>query len=182
LIRVQIETASEVTRAGLEALLREHSGIELVGSAADADVLLCDEAPEFSDLAAAVPVVVLTDELPAQHAWRSGVRGMLPRDAPAAQIIAAIYAASAGLVVLQADDTMAILPTPAEQPAEPLTPRELEALDMLAEGLSNKLIAHKLGISEHTAKFHVNSILAKLNAGTRTEAVMRGVRLGLVKI
>jgi two-component system nitrate/nitrite response regulator NarL len=182
LIRVQIETASEVTRAGLEALLRKHPSIELVDSASDADVLLCDEVPEFSDLAAAVPIVVLTDELPSQHAWRSGVRAMLPRDAPAAQIVAAIYAASAGLVVLPADDTMAMLPTPAEQPAEPLTPRELEVLDMLAEGLSNKVIAHKLGISEHTAKFHVNSILTKLNAGTRTEAVMRGVRLGLVKI
>jgi len=183
LIRVQIETTSEVTRAGLEALLQKHSEIELVSSVADADVLLCDEVPEFSDLGgAAVPVVVLTDELPSQHAWRSGVRAMLPRDAAAAQIIAAIYAASAGLVVVQADDTNAIPPTPAEQPAEPLTPRELEVLDMLAEGLSNKLIAHKLGISEHTAKFHVNSILAKLKAGTRTEAVMRGVRLGLVKI
>jgi two-component system nitrate/nitrite response regulator NarL len=182
LIRVLIETASEVTRAGLEALLREHPEIELVSSAANADVLLCYEVPEFSDLAAGVPVVVLTDELPSQHAWRSGVRAMLPRDAPAAQIVGAIYAASAGLVVLPADDTMHMLPVPAGQPTEPLTPRELEVLDMLAEGLSNKLIAHKLGISEHTAKFHVNSILAKLNAGTRTEAVMRGVRLGLVKI
>ena len=182
MIRVQIEAASHVTRAGLEALLREHPEIELVNSASNADVLVCDEVPEFSDLAAAVPIVVLTDELPSQHAWRSGVRAMLPRDAAAAQIVAAIYAASAGLVVLPAEDTMAMLPTPAEQPAEPLTPRELEVLDMLAEGLSNKLIAHKLGISEHTAKFHVNSILAKLHAGTRTEAVMRGVRLGLVKI
>jgi DNA-binding NarL/FixJ family response regulator len=53
---------------------------------------------------------------------------------------------------------------------------------MLAEGLSNKMIAYRLSISEHTAKFHVNSILAKLHAGTRTEAVMRGVRLGLVKV
>ena len=182
MIRVQIEAASQVTRAGLEALLREHPEIELVNSASNADVLVCDEVPEFSDLAAAVPIVVLTDELPSQHAWRSGVRAMLPRDAAAAQIVAAIYAASAGLVVFPAEDTMAMLPTPAEQPAEPLTPRELEVLDMLAEGWSNKMIAHKLGISEHTAKFHVNSILAKLHAGTRTEAVMRGVRLGLVKI
>jgi DNA-binding NarL/FixJ family response regulator len=53
---------------------------------------------------------------------------------------------------------------------------------MLAEGLSNKMIAHRLSISDHTAKFHVNSILAKLNAGTRTEAVTRGIRLGLIKI
>ena len=53
---------------------------------------------------------------------------------------------------------------------------------MLAEGLSNKQIAYRLGISDHTAKFHVNSIFAKLEAGTRTEAVMRGIRMGLVKI
>lgn len=183
MIRVQIETGSEVTRAGLEALLGQHPGIELVGAASEADVLLCDEVPEFSDLAAAaVPVVVLTDELSTQPAWRSGVRAMLPRDAAAAQIVAAIYAASAGLVVLPAEETLAVLPMPTGQPAEPLTPRELEVLEMLAEGLSNKLIAHKLSISEHTVKFHVNSILAKLHAGTRTEAVMRGVRLGLVKI
>jgi len=65
---------------------------------------------------------------------------------------------------------------------ERLTPREMDVLEMLAEGLSNKLIAYRLDMSEHTAKFHVNSILAKLNAATRTEAVMRGVRLGLIKI
>ncbi|HXF26085.1 MAG TPA: response regulator transcription factor, partial [Bryobacteraceae bacterium] len=63
---------------------------------------------------------------------------------------------------------------------EPLTPREIEVLKMLAEGLSNKLIAVDLGISEHTVKFHVNSILGKLNAGSRTEAVTTGIRRGLV--
>lgn len=62
----------------------------------------------------------------------------------------------------------------------PLTPREIEVLRMMADGASNKIIAHKLGISDHTVKFHVTSILSKLNAGTRTEAVMLGVRKGLV--
>ena len=62
----------------------------------------------------------------------------------------------------------------------PLTPRELEVLRLLADGASNKMIAHKLGISEHTVKFHVTSILSKLNAGTRTEAVTLGIRQGLV--
>jgi DNA-binding NarL/FixJ family response regulator len=71
---------------------------------------------------------------------------------------------------------------PVEEIVEPLTPREMDVLEMLAEGLSNKMIAHRLSISDHTAKFHVNSILAKLNAGTRTEAVTRGIRLGLIKI
>ena len=106
-----------------------------------------------------------------------------PRDAPPAQIVAAIYAASAGLIAAPAEDAGFLLPaTHAEENTEPLTPRELDVLEMLAEGLSNKMIAYRLSISEHTAKFHVNSILAKLHAGTRTEAVMRGVRLGLVKV
>jgi DNA-binding NarL/FixJ family response regulator len=61
-----------------------------------------------------------------------------------------------------------------------LTPREIEVLGLLADGASNKLIAHKLGISDHTVKFHVTSILSKMNAGTRTEAVTLGVRMGLV--
>jgi DNA-binding NarL/FixJ family response regulator len=182
LIRVWIETASEVMRAGLEALLRRKHDFELVSSRSEADVLLSDEPPEFSGLAVAVPVVLLTDEPPAHDVWRAGAQAVLPRDAGAAQIIAAIYAVAAGLVVVPADETAALLPARAAPLAEPLTPREMEVLDMLAEGLPNKLIAHKLAISEHTAKFHVNSILAKLNAGSRTEAVMRGVRLGLVKI
>jgi len=67
-----------------------------------------------------------------------------------------------------------------DTPSTPLTAREIEVLRLLADGASNKLIAHKLGISDHTVKFHVTSILTKLNAGTRTEAVMLGVRKGLV--
>ena len=74
---------------------------------------------------------------------------------------------------------------PAHEPADapdpsPLTPREIEVLRMMADGASNKIIAHKLGISDHTVKFHVTSILSKLNAGSSTEAVMLGVRKGLV--
>jgi NarL family two-component system response regulator YdfI len=65
-------------------------------------------------------------------------------------------------------------------PPVALTPREIEVLRLLADGASNKLIAHKLGISDHTVKFHVTSILSKLNAGTRTEAVTLGIRMGLV--
>jgi len=65
-------------------------------------------------------------------------------------------------------------------PPVALTPREIEVLGLLADGASNKIIAHQLGISEHTAKFHVTSILGKLNAGSRTEAVTLGVRMGLV--
>ena len=90
---------------------------------------------------------------------------------------------SAGLIALPAESTSLVMHAgPFEAEVEPLTPREMEALEMLAEGLSNKQIAARLNISEHTAKFHVNSILSKLHAGTRTEAVIRGIRSGLVKV
>ena len=67
-------------------------------------------------------------------------------------------------------------------PTGHLTPRELQVLQLLAEGLANKAIAHQLDISEHTVKFHVNSILSKLNAQSRTEAVMQATRLGLIPL
>jgi DNA-binding NarL/FixJ family response regulator len=180
MIRVRIESSSAVTRAGLEALLAEHSDFGLAASSANADVVLTDDAdlPEGG-----APVVLLGGDLSVQDGLRSGARVVLPRDAPPAQIVAAIYAAAAGLIAAPAEDAGFLLPAAhTEENAEPLTPRELDVLEMLAEGLSNKMIAYRLSISEHTAKFHVNSILAKLHAGTRTEAVMRGVRLGLVKV
>jgi DNA-binding NarL/FixJ family response regulator len=96
---------------------------------------------------------------------------------------AAVQAAAAGLVVLSPRDLEAMLP--AAQPArtiEALSPREIEVLGMMAEGISNKEIAARMGISEHTVKFHVASIMGKLHAGTRTEAVMLGVRLGLIMV
>jgi DNA-binding NarL/FixJ family response regulator len=72
-------------------------------------------------------------------------------------------------------------PAPGRKPVAPLlTPRESEVLRLMADGASNKIIAHKLGISDHTAKFHVTSILSKMGAGSRTEAVTLGVRMGLI--
>jgi DNA-binding NarL/FixJ family response regulator len=116
-----------------------------------------------------------------------GARRTSSQDVTADQIAAAVHAAAAGLQVMPVEDGVAFLPRskghePDEEIVEPLTAREMDVLEMLAEGLSNKMIAHRLSISDHTAKFHVNSILAKLNAGTRTEAVTRGIRLGLIKI
>ncbi|MBV8846738.1 MAG: response regulator transcription factor [Bryobacterales bacterium] len=179
MIRLHIAARSAVTRAGLESLLGHYADIELGAREEDADVILSDGAvPVESE----VPVVLLGDDLAARN-LRGAVRAVLPRDAPAEQIAAAIQAAAAGLTVVPAGE---LLPFPAppddDGTIDRLTRRELDVLEMLAEGLSNKMIAYRLSISEHTAKFHVNSILAKLRAGTRTEAVMRGVRLGLVKI
>ena len=117
-------------------------------------------------------------------ARHQGVRAVLPSDASAAEILAAIEAAAAGLAVIDPRDLEALLSAAAPQPvaesATPLTARELEVLRMLAEGVANKTIAWKLSISEHTVKFHVAQILAKLNAGTRTEAVTVGIRKGLI--
>lgn len=181
MIRVRVAAASAVARAGIEALLEDDPAIEIVES--DADVVVRDGLQEIAGEAAGVPVVVLTADESAAEALRNGARAVLPRKATPAQIIAAVYAAAAGLVAIPAEDTAALLPHAApEQGTEPLTPRETEVLEMLAEGVSNKEIAYRLGMSEHTAKFHVNSILAKLGAGTRTEAVMRGVRLGIILI
>jgi DNA-binding NarL/FixJ family response regulator len=179
MIRVHIEVASAVTRAGLEALLREQLEIEVVGCDAEADVSVRDALPAD----ASISVVVLTDEGSTRDALRAGARAALPSAATPAQIAAAIHAAAAGLAAIPVADMAALVPAAEIPPAaEPLTPREMDVLEMLAEGLSNKMIAYRLNISGHTAKFHVNAILAKLGAGTRTEAVMRGIRLGLIQV
>jgi len=158
LIRVYIDAGSAITRSGLEALLATDPAIEIVHDVSEADVVVGEST-------------------------RSGTRGTLSQEATPAQIVAAVHAAAAGLIVMPAQEGMAFLPhSQVEELAEALTPREMDVLEMLAEGMSNKMIAHRLSISDHTAKFHVNSILAKLNAGTRTEAVTRGIRLGLIKI
>jgi two-component system, NarL family, response regulator YdfI len=136
--------------------------------------------------------VILTDDL--QGTWvadalRAGIRAILPRQASTSALLAAVEAAAAGLVVLPRDmvDPLlsALTPNSRDLPAVPqqaLTPREIEVLRMLAEGVGNKTIAWRLGISEHTVKFHVASILAKLNASSRTEAVTLGIRQGLIML
>jgi DNA-binding NarL/FixJ family response regulator len=112
----------------------------------------------------------------------------MPRDAAPAEIAAAIESVASGLAVVTTEDLETLLPTAhmsmEEELAvgEPLTARETEVLTMLAEGAANKEIASRLRISEHTVKFHVSSILAKLGAATRTEAVSRGFKEGLIII
>ena len=181
MIRVWIATSSTVARAGFESVLEGRVGIELVDSLSQADVVLRDDLPDGSEGPGAVPTVVLSEEPLTARLFRRGVHAILPHDAPPEQIVAALHAASAGLIALPLEASEVIRATP-ESEVENLTPRELETLEMLAEGLSNKQIAARLHISEHTAKFHVNSILGKLGAGTRTEAVMRGLRSGLLKV
>ncbi|MCU0682409.1 MAG: response regulator transcription factor [Polyangiaceae bacterium] len=113
-----------------------------------------------------------------------GARGAALRRAEGALLSALVRAVAAGLWAF--DPALAPEPpvarTGVATPAERLTPRESEVLTLLADGLSNKQIGVELGISDHTVKFHVNSILDKLGAETRTEAVVRAARLGLVAL
>lgn len=193
MIRVLITASSPVARAGLESLLRASPNLRVVGSSDDADVVISDwdrpgeDLPEdLLEMSPAAAVILLADDSDrtwTREALRAGVRGVLPRDATPSQIISAIEAAAAGLVVLPAEDLESVLaaPRPARS-TESLSPREIEVLGMLAEGSSNKAIAYRLGISEHTIKFHVTSIMTKLNAGSRTEAVTLGIRQGLIML
>jgi two-component system, NarL family, response regulator YdfI len=137
------------------------------------------------------PTVMLTDE--PRRAWgparRAGVRAVLPRTATAAEVTAALEAAAAGLVVLHPavldrrhGDPDAALPALRGEATSALTAREIEILGMMAEGIGNKTIAARLGISDHTVKFHIAAIFMKLKAGSRTEAVTLGIRRGLILV
>jgi two-component system, NarL family, nitrate/nitrite response regulator NarL len=127
-------------------------------------------------------LAVLADESQALEALGAGARGVVLRDVGASRLVAAVRAVAEGLMVLDAGAAESVLRPrpPASAAVEPLTPREQEVLQLLAQGLPNKLIAARLGISDHTVKFHVNAILGKLGAQSRTEALAQAARLGLV--
>jgi NarL family two-component system response regulator YdfI len=191
MISVHIVASSAVVRAGLEAVLCSSPAIELAEDETTAEVLLAAPSQLTEDRITSLsnyslPVVVLTDlpEAPLlAAALRANIRAVLSPEATPEEILAAVASAAAGLVTLQpgALDLLAQgSRATAETLEDPLTPRELEVLAMLAEGLSNKMLAYRLGISEHTVKFHITSILTKLQAGSRTDAVMQGIRRGLI--
>jgi NarL family two-component system response regulator YdfI len=137
-------------------------------------------------------VVMLTDDpRPALgvELLRRGGRAVLPRHASSEEIVAAIEAVAAGLVVLHPEAMTSLRSASLARPGavaavadQRLTAREIEILGLIAEGLGNKAIAARLRISDHTVKFHIASIFAKLSAGSRTEAVTIGVRQGLIMI
>lgn len=210
MIRVFIVAASPLARAGLESLLTardlEVAGSAatvdaLAGSLYDAapEVVLIDSSGEpfepllhaviSSGLASDISVVILADATssgPSREALRANIRAVLPSDISPDQLLAALQAAASGLLVLHPTHIHEWLPTASlpsstlDELVESLTRREREVLQMLAGGLGNKEIAVRLGISEHTVKFHVASILGKLGASSRTEAVSVGIRRGLV--
>jgi DNA-binding NarL/FixJ family response regulator len=210
-IRVLVVASSAALRAGLEAIVHGNTRFTVVGDGARTgdssqlarqfhpEVLLM-ETTEPSPLtrfgavlqSAAPPGVILLttpfSRAELRRAYQSGIRAVLPHDANATEIAAAIESVANGFAVVTTEDLETLFPSSdislEEELAvgEPLTPRESEVLAMLAEGAGNKQIATRLRISEHTVKFHVSSILAKLGAASRTEAVARGFKEGLVII
>ncbi len=208
-ISVAIVANDPLARAGLAMLLRNDPACDIIAQMSLADWLadlqewpLLASEPQVDgvvwDVGWALPitlpeeepfplpvVALLPDETAVPHLWSLGIRAMLRRDAPAVAIVAALQAALHGVAALEPEFVTAVLPA-TNLPAETLpdftelTPRESEVLYLLAEGLTNKTIAHQLEISDHTVKFHVNAILGKLNAQSRTEAVVQATRLGLL--
>jgi DNA-binding NarL/FixJ family response regulator len=197
--RVLAVAQSALLRAGLASIA------DVVASASTLDQALMLAAELNPDLmvvesddqsvqdviaaAAESPPILLLSAEPdpawAAKAMRAGIRGIIPRDAPESEIAAAIEAVAAGLIVLHPqslDGAFSNRVNASALQTEPLTPREIEVLRLMAEGESNKTIAWKLNISGHTVKFHVNSILTKMSAGSRTEAVMLGIRSGLIPL
>ena len=161
LLRVHVDASETARRAALEAMIVA-AGHRLA-TIETADVILSDGVLLTSFH---MPVVALgTDD--DHHA------GVLPRDASAAQIDAALRAAAVGLIV-RANAERAFDEQP--EPAQPLlTPRETEVLVAISGGHSNKEIARHLEISQHTVKFHIESLLRKLGAKSRAEAVAKGL-------
>jgi DNA-binding NarL/FixJ family response regulator len=159
---------------------------EALANAAEAphaDVLVWDEPKNLDRTPGAAVLALVTDAPEARQALRAGARGALSRSAPPAAIAPAALAVAAGHWVVDehfAREILQLGDPPA--PGIALSPREQEVLELLSEGLSNGEIAVRLGISRHTAKFHVNAILDKLGATTRTEAVVLAARGGILTL
>ncbi|HZU06039.1 MAG TPA: response regulator transcription factor [Chloroflexota bacterium] len=210
MIEVVVVAPYPLVRAGLRALLEAAPELAIVGEAAgvaEAADLVAELAPAVAvlDLGAAPD-----DDLRALHALAQeqptlglvilvepglerrlpalgrGRLAYLPRQTRPETLVAAVRAVASGLIVLDPLAVPGLVAAPPralpEPPLDPLTAREREVLALLARGLPNKAIAQQLGISEHTVKFHVGTILAKLGAASRTEAVTLAARQGLLML
>lgn len=206
-IRVMIVDDHAVVRSGLAAFLMAYDDLELVGEAdggraavqvcrkVEPDVVVMDLVMPGMDGAAATrairearpqtQVIALTsfrEEELVQKALQAGALSYLLKDVSADELADAIRAAHAGRATLAPEATEALIHA-ATQPKAPdydLTPREREVLALMAEGLHNPEIAERLVVSRSTVKFHVSSILGKLGASSRTEAVAVAIQEGLI--
>ncbi len=204
-VRVVAVAVDPLARAGIAALISARESTQLAGQASadenlvdvvdayrgdaivwDIGVALDDGVERLAELADALPPIValLGDAGIAGQAWAAGARALLHRDVTPGRLAAAVHAAVEGVTVL--DDAFADVllrrPELAVALREPLTPREIDVLRLLAEGHPNKGIAALLGVTENTVKFHVNALFGKLGVQSRTEAVTRAARAGLVPL
>ncbi len=190
-LQVQVLSSDPLIQAGLSSVVGALPGLRLGGatiatdSAELPDVALWDAGSRLSELLP-VPTLALVSNLDqARTARNAGARGLLHRDVAGERLEAALKAMAAGLTVVDPELEDALNRPPLADEAgeyEPLTEREREVLELLAEGLSNKDIGLALEMSAHTAKFHVAAILEKLGAATRTEAVVRALRMGWLEM
>ena len=201
-LRVLVLSSDPLARGGLRGLLAAYGDLIVLADRAEAGELEPDLDAAVLDLGAgaALPLGLLESGLPvvalvsdpsrAVEAVEAGAAGVLLRDGDGARIHGALSAVVAGLTVVDAPFREALLRVSvalegearSDRAGEELTAREREVLALLAQGLANRALGRRLGISENTARFHVNAILAKLGARSRTDAVVRAARLGLVLI
>ena len=203
--RVLVVAPTQLERSGLRSMLadaRRGTDLLVVGEAAT----LVEPSPWLSEAAVVLvagdglveeavravaeegtqAILLLSDDdrsIPVLRALAPRGWGVVSPDAPPAELAAAVVAAAQGLVVLPRSLTERLIeePAAAEELSEPLTAREHEVLQLLSRGLSNKMIARDLHISEHTVKFHVSSVYAKLGVASRTEAVALALQHKLVR-
>lgn len=198
-VRVSLYTSDPFLRAGLATLFEAGPPLVKLVDVADAEVALWDAGTNPAqvlsrlgeiDRGSPIPVIaVVSDPTHVTPAIAAGARGVVMRDQLDAGLHAALVAVRSGLTVLDTELASHLVTSKGPRvegkgngSRGELTARELQVVQLLAEGLSNKLIADRLGISDHTAKFHVNGVLAKLGASTRTEAVVEAVRRGVVHL
>ena len=196
---VALVTQDPLLHAAVRARLAATGELWLVDDPSRAAVWLWDppalaaaELPSMPGPRAGDPPLVIAlvdDDTDPTPLLAAGVRGVVSRDVDARRLQVAILAAELGLTVLDEDPTDAVVAAwspPAAAVAKPtherLTPREREVLGLLADGLSNRAIAQQLGISAHTVKFHVDALLDKLSARSRTQVVVEAVRQGLLEL
>ena len=190
MIRVAIAGPDGMLRRGLESLVRGHPEFQLgvvveslediPTQSSDVIVALGNGLDPVATIAPIVLVCPSVDTTQVRMAWRSGFRAVLPHDSSSSQLIAAIEGVAAGLIAFRAQDVEEFPVETRTTAPVTLSAREIEVLRLVADGLGNKEISFRLGISEHTVKFHVNSILTRMNAATRAEAVAIGMRQGLI--
>ncbi|MFO7561561.1 MAG: response regulator transcription factor [Enhygromyxa sp.] len=197
-IEVAIVTSDELVRAALRARLAPIEELWLVDDPERASVLIWDPPtlvagelptlPSSAQLRAPIVLALVDESADPLPLLAAGVRGLLRRKVDSARLRATILAAELGLTILDEDPADALVAawSPAERQrstvGDRLTPREHDVLILLADGLSNRAIAQKLGISTHTVKFHVDALLDKLSARSRTQVVVKAVREGLLEL